>query len=119
MNFTFVMSIIVLHWFADFVLQTDWQAKNKSSNNMALLRHVGTYTAAIAIFALYMFPIKLALMWIVINAVLHLITDYFTSRLNTYLWSKGQVHNFFVSVGFDQVIHYFCLFGTLVILGVK
>jgi hypothetical protein len=119
MTFTFVISIIILHWVADFVIQTDWQAKNKSSNNIALLRHVGTYTSVISIFALYMFPITLALFWIAINAVLHFITDYFTSRLNTYLWNKGRVHDFFVSVGFDQVIHYFCLFGTLIALGVK
>jgi hypothetical protein len=119
MSFTFIMSVIVLHWLADFVLQTDWQAKNKSSNNIALIQHVGTYTSVIAIFAIYMFPITLALGWIVINGVLHFITDYFTSRLNTYLWSKGRVHDFFVSVGFDQVIHYFCLFGTLIVLGIK
>lgn len=31
---------------------------------------------------------------------------------NPKLWAKGDVHNFFVSVGFDQVLHYTQLFLT-------
>ena len=117
MSFYFVMAVLTTHWFADFVLQTDWQAKNKSSNNIALLSHVATYTAAWLVFSL-MVPIELLVPWILTNSVLHFITDYTTSRINTQLWVKGQVHNFFVSIGFDQLVHYFCLFGTAVLFGI-
>ena len=51
-----------------------------------------------------------------ITFITHTITDYFTSRLNSRLWAKGDVHNFFVSVGFDQVLHYVQLFLTYQIL---
>jgi len=32
--------------------------------------------------------------------------------INAKLWAKGDVHNFFVSIGFDQVLHYIQLFIT-------
>ena len=33
----------VAHGIADYWVQTDWQAQNKSKNHVALARHVGTY----------------------------------------------------------------------------
>ena len=56
------------------------------------------------------------LFFVGITFVCHTITDYFTSRLNSKLWAKGDVHNFFVSVGFDQVLHYVQLFLTYQLL---
>ena len=44
-----------------------------------------------------------------INFPMHLATDYFTSRLNAVLWADGKVHDFFVSVGFDQWLHFVAL----------
>jgi len=117
MTYQTIMSIIAVHWIADFVLQTDWQAKNKSSNNKALFAHVTSYTVALYVYAIIFLPVEVVYLWTFSNSLLHLITDYFTSRINTYLWSKGRVHDFFVSVGFDQVIHYACLFGTLFYFG--
>lgn len=111
-----VIIILFTHWVADFVLQSDWQATNKSKNMLALLAHTFTYSVvwyipvvtAIAIFhlpaALGLFP--------VITFVFHTITDYFTSRLNTKLWTNKKVHEFFVSIGFDQWLHYVQLLLT-------
>ena len=115
--------IIFIHWVADFVLQTDWQAQNKSKNNYALLSHTSNYSLV------WLLPMCLVFgkmkegattEWIfwttlyfsMITLVVHTITDYFTSRLNSKLWSAGKVHYFFVSVGFDQVLHYGQLFLT-------
>ena len=115
--------IIFIHWIADFVLQTDWQAQNKSKSNFALLSHTSNYSLV------WLLPICLVFgkmkegsttEWIfwssiyfgIITFITHTITDYFTSRLNSKLWSAGKVHYFFVSVGFDQVLHYGQLFLT-------
>lgn len=116
MSFYFVMLILTLHWVADFICQTDWQAKNKSKNNVALLKHVGSYTAVIFVGSLFVFSPMIAVMWTALNGILHFVTDYVTSRITSYLWSKGDVHNFFVVVGLDQLIHYACLFGTLTLM---
>lgn len=117
MTYQTIMTIIALHWFADFVLQTDWQAKNKSKNNAALIAHVSSYTIVLLVYGLIFLPVEFAYPWAFINGGLHFGVDYVTSRINTYLWNKGQVHNFFVMVGFDQLIHYVCLFGTWFLLG--
>lgn len=112
-------AIIFIHWFADFVLQTDEQAKQKSSSNKMLTAHVGSYSYVWLVmsfiwFSTYQNP--KVLLFAPITFVCHWITDYFTSRLNTKLWKAGKVHNFFVSVGFDQVLHYAQLFLTFWLL---
>lgn len=123
MNLLIIFSIFFIHWFADFVLQTDWQAKNKSKDNKALLSHTLTYSGVWFFMTILYFgfagpsvSIMFPILFTLITFVAHTITDYFTSRLNTKLWVKGDVHNFFVSVGFDQVLHYAQLFTTFYFL---
>lgn len=127
LNYIEIISIILIHWFADFVLQTDKQAKGKSKNWHDLLCHTSNYTLIwIFVGILCTNPVYRILgtenwwkyMWVfpIITFVCHTITDYFTSRLNSRLWEQGKVHDFFVSVGFDQVLHYAQLFGTYLLL---
>lgn len=122
-----IFGIIMIHWIADFVLQTDKQAKGKSKNWSDLLGHTLTYSSVWVFASCILFGLNnktlttfdyvyLSLLFGVITFVCHTITDYFTSRLNSKLWTKGDVHNFFVSVGFDQVLHYIQLFLTFHIL---
>ncbi len=102
---SFILVVLFIHWLADFVLQSDYVAKNKSKSILVLGEHCLIYGACLAVvFGNWQFAI--------FNTLLHYITDYFTSRLNSYLWAKGDVHNFFVSVGADQLVHYICLFGS-------
>lgn len=111
MNLIEIFSIILIHWFADFVLQTDKQAKGKSKNWSDLLEHTLIYSSIWTIPAILVLGINGCLFFL-ITFICHTITDYFTSRLNSKLWSEGKVHKFFVSVGFDQVLHYIQLFTT-------
>ena len=116
LTLTEIFGIIIIHWIADFVLQTDKQAKGKSKEWKPLLSHTFTYSMIWVIIGciLYLFNltnINFALFGLITFAA-HTVTDYFTSRLNSKLWAKGDVHNFFVSVGFDQVLHYIQLFLT-------
>jgi hypothetical protein len=60
--------------------------------------------------------IFISLWFSTLTFIFHWSTDYVTSRLNSKLWAKGDVHNFFVSVGFDQVLHYAQLFLTYYLL---
>lgn len=123
MNLIEIFSILIIHWFADFVLQTDKQAKGKSKNWRFLLEH--TFTYSITFFGLLsllnpIFNVGLTFhfgfYFFIITFIAHTITDYFTSRLNSKLWSEGKVHSFFVSVGFDQILHYVQLFLTYYLL---
>ena len=124
-----VLAIILIHWLADFVFQTDKMAKGKSKNWSDLLNHTGTYSVIWLILGLtwvlsinmatsnnYLFDYKNVILFSFITFIAHTITDYFTSRLNSKLWAKGDVHNFFVSIGGDQVLHYTQLLLTYYIL---
>jgi len=127
MTLTTIFSIIIIHFLGDFVLQTDKQAKGKSKNWLDLLEHTGTYVSV------FVLPICLLLgktnpygtcEWYVLNTLafaiitfmFHTVTDYFTSRLNSKLWQEGKTHEFFVSIGFDQILHYVQLFTTYYLL---
>lgn len=137
MILTEIFTIIIIHWIADFVLQTDKQAKGKSKNWTDLLSHTVTYSFVWLFIGGWIFLqqfkpyniehnrimsnywnyyIPSGLLFVLITFICHTITDYFTSRLNSKLWTKGNVHYFFVSVGFDQILHYIQLFSTYYIL---
>lgn len=114
-----VFAILFIHWVGDFVCQTDWMAKNKSKSWKPLLLHTGTYSVIFPFLGVIIFPVGYfweVLLFTVITFACHTITDYFTSRLNSKLWADGKVHNFFVSIGFDQTLHYVQLFLTYYLL---
>lgn len=114
------LALLVVHFVADFMLQTHWQAQNKSKNNGALALHVATYSGCLLLTTGIIFPSSiqspLAELWafVILNGALHFATDYFTSRWTSKLYAKGDWHNFFVVVGLDQLIHQFTLAGTAV-----
>jgi hypothetical protein len=114
-----ILGILLIHWFADFVLQTDEQAKGKSKEWKPLLQHVANYSSVWMLIGSIVFPFNQVINLIyftLITFITHTITDYFTSRLNSKLWGENKVHNFFVSIGFDQWLHYLQLFLTYYLL---
>lgn len=130
-----IFIILITHWFADFVLQTDKQARGKSSSWACLLAHTINYSIVwMAVLPFYVQCSMLNLLYfILITFGMHTLTDYFTSRLNTKLTPKRDLtythvdkqlvyfpegenyHNFFVSIGFDQILHYVQLFLTFLL----
>lgn len=108
------VALLAVHWLADFVLQTHWQASNKSKQWDALLRHVGSYTLALLGGSMILFGLTHSMAaFVVVNGALHLATDYFTSRWSSKLYAKQDWHNFFVVIGFDQLIHQVTLATTM------
>ena len=101
---TTLLIIVWMHFVADFIFQTDKIAKGKSTSNKVLLTHVSIYS--ILFFAL-------SWKYAVVNAVLHFVTDWVTSRLTTYYWSKENRRAFFITIGADQAVHLTCLILTL------
>lgn len=91
-----ILILVWLHFIADFLLQSDNVAKNKSKDSLVLLYHVSVYSLPF-----YWFGPAFAL----INAAAHFATDYVTSRLTSWLYQKNERHWFFVVIGLDQAIH--------------
>ena len=103
-----IADLLVIHFVTDFVLQSNYVAQNKSKSNWVLLQHVLIYSTP--------FTLLISPLYGLINGILHFGIDYFTSRLSGKLWARGEVHNFFVVIGFDQLLHALSLIGTYYLL---
>ena len=110
--------LLATHWVGDFVLQTNFQASNKNKRLDALSLHVATYTATLFLAAIILFGVMVAVIFAVVNGALHFVTDYITSRVSSKLWAEQNWHRFFVTIGFDQLIHQATLASTLWIIAI-
>lgn len=104
--------LAIIHYIADYLVQSRKIADNKSKNIKYLLIHGGEYTLTIWLllsFAFMIFmqisPIVLVFKYCLINGVIHTIVDYFTSRLTSKYYAKKDYKSFFRILGLDQLIH--------------
>lgn len=134
MSLVEIFSIIIIHFIADFIMQDEKWALNKSKNWNDLLFHTFTYSF------LWWIPVMMialslqtsnelisetmskGALFILITFICHTITDYFTSRIVSKKFAEGKygspIPNFgaFTLIGLDQVLHYIQLFSTYYLL---
>lgn len=108
-----LVTILVFHWIADFVCQSDWMAKNKSKSILALFSHTLIYSLVMSLPVLFFPWVKV---FFLVTLITHTITDAITSRISSSLYQANDQHNFFVVVGFDQLVHVLTLIATVVYL---
>jgi hypothetical protein len=112
-----ISTVLIVHWIFDFFLQSNWQATNKSKNNFALAQHVGVYSIGLLLIGILNLNLFDHAGWIAgfvaFNAAAHFFVDYVTSRASSSLYAKGDLHDFFVTVGFDQLLHYLTIFTSI------
>ena len=108
-----ILYILLIHFLADFALQTHEQAQNKSHSNIHLHQHVATYSAVwfLAVWS-WTKSIEMALVFTVVTFFVHYCTDWVTSRISKFYFKQEDYHNGFVVVGVDQVLHYIQLIFT-------
>lgn len=104
--------LVACHFIGDFVMQSDKDAKCKSTSFKCLISHTSMYTGPFMLAGICWYPFEMVTLFVLITFVAHTITDYFTSKLNSRLWKAGNMHNYFVALGFDQSLHYIQLFIT-------
>ena len=122
--------IILIHYIADFVLQDENWAINKSKSFGALISHTAIYSSFWVLPIIFLFPDNWSWQNYVINAwlfafitfICHTAIDYVTSKITSKLHKEGKFGSpipnfgFFSVIGFDQVLHYAHLFITFEIL---
>lgn len=101
--------VMFVHWVADFCLQTNKQAVNKSKSNFWLGQHVLVYTMVL----MAPFGPKFA----IANGVAHFLTDWVSSRGTSWAWKEEKRHLFFAIIGFDQFMHLSVLYATMPWIG--
>ncbi len=100
-----VFWLLLAHFIGDFICQSDWMAQGKSKKFLPLFIHCVVYSWVIYVFSGN-------ILFTLVNFLLHFVIDFFTSRVNSWLWNKKEIHWFFVGVGTDQFCHYLCLITT-------
>ncbi len=125
--------IFLFHYVADFLMQTEWMATNKSKSLLPLSVHILTYSLVLlaCLFtlnaclwleeplsggAIKPFPVKSILLYVAHNGVLHFATDFVSSKLSSKAFAEGNISKFWAIIGADQLIHQLCLILTLPIL---
>jgi len=107
-----IMVILFAHWVSDFVAQSDYVALNKSNNKWVLAWHSFAYTILMTLFLLplyYSNELDFFIRAMILLFASHFIIDGISSKLNSWLWENDKRHWFFVSIGFDQMLHYMIL----------
>lgn len=115
-----LLSILTVHFLADFVFQSSKMATEKGKSIKWLSIHVSVY-GLVSIISAVLISIRLdsfyyGFSWWAANVILHFSVDFFTSKITSRLWEKKSMHWFFVMIGFDQLLHNASLLGTFYIL---
>jgi hypothetical protein len=120
--------IVLGHFIADFIFQSEEWAINKSKSIIPLIEHTGTYSFLWFVFVFELFarfegirfPFAIigAFAFAVTTFIAHTATDYFTSKVTSKLFAQNKLGSSipnlgaFSMIGFDQVLHYAQLFLT-------
>ena len=109
METVILLKIIWLHLIGDFLFQSDKIAINKSSS----FKYLGIHCLIYSLPLLLISPLFAA-----INSIFHFVIDFCSSQLTTYFYKNKQRHWFFVTIGFDQAIHFTILILSYQLLGI-
>lgn len=114
--------LLFAHWFGDFIVQTHWQATNKSKNMFALGAHTYTYSTVMTIaFALGLAGLGITVTYLeyvvlgffLLTFISHGLTDLVTSKFTSKFWEEKRMKTFFSMVGFDQLLHQYTIILTI------
>ena len=127
-----IIYILLGHFFADFVMQTNEVAKGKSTSIYWLTRHIFAYCKTFFVFAILYFFIlilcgshcDIGLSWLIVvyiffNSGLHWVVDYITSKQAKKYFDVQNYHNGFIVIGIDQFIHATTLILTFYFIFLK
>lgn len=86
--------LLVAHFVADFLCQSDWIALNKSKRWDALAAHVMVYVGVVGLFVAASQPpseypydtLMSFALWMGVNSAAHFVQDAITSRITSRLW---------------------------------
>lgn len=118
--FLYILYFLYVHWLGDFVLQTNHMALRKSTSNYYLAMHVTVYTITtilcwVLLFIMTRLDVTFYTYLKAAGAIffMHFITDYITSRITGKYYKAKKNHEFFITIGFDQWLHYVQIFIVL------
>lgn len=102
-----IVLILLAHWVADFLFQSDEVAKYKSKSIAHLTMHGLLYSVHLFIWSALIFNLnyQMMLLFMGINGVTHVCIDAVTSKVAAFCHKHDARHGFFTVIGFDQFLH--------------
>jgi len=123
MNYLLMAYCFLIHFIADFLLQSRDMAKNKSSNFTYLAVHA---QILFVVFTIALFPfLGIEALWFsLLNSIIHGIIDWHIWRVYKWIKRKENINTFkywedsmfYSFIGFDQFLHGATLVGLLCLL---
>lgn len=128
-----ILIILVIHWMADYVLQSTSWINNMSKNGIDLFLHSLSYSVIWMFGAtlLFSFPCNESILGVCIDIkklgafigitfILHSVVDYITSKFINKSTSHNKTNtlniNTAILIGFDHTLHYIQLMLTYLLL---
>lgn len=112
MSTPIIISLLVIHYIADYLFQTREQGNGKATSLYLLCEHVFTYMNIVGLGLCVMLLTGIApsigshiwiFMWL--TFVLHFATDFITSKATKILWTQKKEYATFAVMGLDQLLH--------------
>lgn len=126
-SFFEVSILLFAHYVADFLFQTNWMARGKSSSLIKLGTHILTYTFVLFLCSFFFVLIRTEITlsnlaaFAIISGILHFSVDFFTSKITSWQYKNNMMGSdtvpnfgFFSTIGADQLIHSLCLIGLYI-----
>lgn len=117
--------IFVLHFIGDFLLQPYWMKIKKSRQAKVMFLHILLYFSVMVVGLSIFFKTPLAVLYGALNAIIHLVVDYASSRVISGssqdliirdgpepIYERVDMHIPILLLGIDQLIHNISLIVT-------
>jgi len=111
MNLGLIIVMLITHYIADFLFQTEEMSVKKHENNLYLFWHIASYCVVLVTgWDFYWFAIQGTVkapptLFTFANIGSHMVIDYFTSRITWDLGQNGKYKTMFNVMGLDQLLH--------------
>ena len=120
-----IISAFITHFIADSIFQREIDAKNKHKSLKHLLYH-GLYYFGVTLTGITLYvsilgnyiPDYIFLIWLysLLVSAIHIVQDFFTSKLSNYFWEKSKHKHFWFIILLDQCLHYITIFYLIKII---
>jgi len=108
-----IIILILMHAVGDFFFQGKKMSKLKALKLPYLLEHTGIYTLLFLVLSPLILGLTIiqALIFSLINGVLHFIIDYYTGKLKVKYYGVDE-SKYITTIGLDHTIHLILLIGS-------
>jgi len=121
MEIAVIVIVIIGHWLADYIFQTNESIVDKGKDFVNVIHHVSQYTTVMTalMVILIAFGVITTQSWFFIinfwifTFAFHLLVDYFSSKLTLRIKTEEFKFGYFSIISTDQMVHIVSLFLTI------